>query len=186
MRAEAGANVDNAILEVMDCGRYAKTIAAPPMRWLEQRLQSYIAQCCLQAEHFGGYYLSLSQVELSLDLVLGRETVARELCAQLVRQGYILTSAGERCGAHWTPDTPEAEATARFNAVAEGVLCLRHWLNGQSLKIYHKGPVLRLEVTSYDLTFYKHHREVVKRDGTKEWRVAPLKRASTAWGPSSG
>ena len=61
-----------------------------------------------------------------------------------------------------------------FSAVAESVLCLRHWLNGQSLKVYQKGAVLRLEVTTYDLTFYKHHREVAKRDGSREWRTAPL------------
>src|SRR5260221_87805 len=188
LRAEGGEvrSVDNAIVEVGDWSRARELSAAPPMSWLEQRLQSYIAQCCPHAERFGGYYLSLSQVELSLDLVFGQESVARELCAQLVRQAILAVRASDGARFFGHQFSPEAEATARFNAVAEGVLCLRHWLNGQSLKVYHKGHVLRLELTIYDLTFYKHHREVVKRDGSKEWRVAPLKKSLYSLGDLFG
>ena len=179
-------SVDNALVEVGDWKKGGELSAAPPMEWLEERLQSYIARCCPHAERFGGYYLSLSQVELSLDLVLRSETVARDLCGALVRQAILGLRASDVARFFGHQFSAEAEMTARFNAVAEGVLCMRHWLNHQSLKIYHKGAVLRLEATSYDVTFYKHHREVVKRDGTKEWRVAPLKKSLYSLGTLFG
>ena len=69
----------------------------------------------------------------------------------------------------------EAEATTQLTTIQEGVLRVRHILGHQSLKLYNKGRVLRLEATTHDVRFFKHHREVIKRDGTKEWRVAPLK-----------
>ena len=179
-------SVDNAIVSTEDWARAAQMSAAPPMQWLEQRLQSYIAQCCPDAARFGGYYLTLSQVELSLDVVFRREAVARELCAQLTRQAILAVRVTDLARFFGHQFSPQAEATARFKAVAEGVLCMRHWLNSQSLKVYHKGPALRLEVTTYDLTFYKHHREVVKRDGRKEWRIAPLKRSLYSLGTLFG
>lgn len=188
LRAEAmgSRSIDNAMVEAGDWKRAGELSAEPPMEWLEKRLQSYIAQCCPHAERFGGYYLSLSQVELSLDLVFEREEVARDLCAQLVRQAILVLRANDVARFFGHQFSPEAEATARFNAVAEGVLCMRHWLNGQSLKVYQKGAVLRLEVTTYDPTFYRHHREVVKRNGTKEWRVAALKKSIYSLGSLFG
>jgi hypothetical protein len=179
-------SIDNAIVETKDWQQARALSAAPPMEWMEKRLQSYIALCCPHAERFGGYYLSLSQVELSLDLVFHSEAVARDLCAQLVRQGILALRASDLARFFGHQFSSQAEATARFNAVAEGVLCMRHWLNGQSLKLYHKANVLRLEVTTYDLTFYKHHREVVRRDGSKEWRVAPLKKSLYSLGTLFG
>jgi hypothetical protein len=179
-------SVDNALVETSDWSRAGVLSAAPPMEWLEERLQSYIARCCPDAARFGGYYLTLSQVELSLDLVFRRADVARELCEQLTRQAVLAVRVTDLARFFGHQFSPEAEATARFKSVAEGVLCMRHWLNGQSLKVYQKGVVLRLEVTTYDLTFYKHHREVAKRDGSKEWRVAPLKKSLYSLGTLFG
>jgi len=157
-----------------------------PMEWLEKRLQTYITRCCPDAARFGGYYLTLSQVELSLDLIFKSAVVVNELCAALTRQAVLAIRVTDLARFFGHQFSLEAEATARFKCVAEGVLCMRHWLNSQSLKVYTKGPVLRLEVTTYDLTFYKHHREVVKRDGTTEWRVAPLKKTLYSLGTLFG
>jgi hypothetical protein len=179
-------SVDNAIVETSDWARAAAASATPPLAWLEQRLQSYVAQCCPDADRFGGYYLTLSQVELSLDLVFRREATARELCEALTRQAILAVRVTDLARFFGHQFSAQAEATARCNTVAEGVLCLRHWLNGQSLKVYQKGAVLRLEVTTYDLTFYKHHREVVKRDGTHEWRIAPLRKSLYSLGTLFG
>jgi len=188
LRAEGleARSVDNAIVATNDWQRAGALSAKPPMEWLQKHLQSYIAQCCPDAARFGGYYLTLSQVELSLDLVFRSEATARELCEQLTRQAVLAVRVTDLARFFGHQFSAEAEATARFKSVAEGVLCMRHWLNGQSLKVYRKGAVLRLEVTTYDLTFYKHHREVAKRDGTTEWRVAPLKRSLYSLGTLFG
>jgi len=60
---------ENAILETGDWARTPSLSAEPPMAWLEARLQQYVAQCCPQAARFGGYCITLAQVELSLDLI---------------------------------------------------------------------------------------------------------------------
>jgi hypothetical protein len=40
--------------------------------------------------------------------------------------------------------------------------------------------VLRLETTTNDVSFFKHHRKVEHRDGHESREIAPLKRPSTA------
>ena len=46
-----------------------------------------------------------------------------------------------------------------------------------SIKMYDKfSKILRIETTSNDITLFKHYRKVEHRDGTKEDKVAPLKK----------
>lgn len=55
---------------------------------------------------------------------------------------------------------------------------IRHNLGRQSLKMYDKGGrVLRIEATSNDLTFFRHYRKVISRDGTTEYKMAALKKS---------
>ena len=73
--------------------------------------------------------------------------------------------------------SPEAKATSRFCTRVEGT-CIRHHLGRQSLKMYDRGGrVLRIEATSNDITFFRHHRKVEHRDGRTEYKVAPLKKS---------
>ena len=73
--------------------------------------------------------------------------------------------------------SPEATATSDFKRLVEGTR-VRHTLGRQSLKMYDKGGrVLRIEATSNDITFFRHYRKVVSRDGTAEYKMAPLKKS---------
>jgi hypothetical protein len=166
---------DNALVSCADWGKAQEQSAEVPMAWLEKRLQSYIAMCCPHAARFGGYYLTLAQVELSLDLVFKTEATATELCATLTRQALLVSRSGEVARFFGHEFSKEAEATSELKTVAEGVLRIRHVLGRQSLKLYNKGRVLRIEATTHDVSFFKHYREVVKRDGTREHKRAPLK-----------
>jgi hypothetical protein len=177
---------DNALVQCGDWARARALSAEPPMEWLQERLQSYVQRCCPDAARFGGYYLTLAQVELSLDLVFQSAETATELCANLVRQGVLIGRAGEVARFFGHEFSAEAEATTKFKTEVEGVLRLRHFLGQQSLKLYNKGRVLRIEATTHDVSFFKHHREVVKRDGTREWKVAPLKSSLFSLGTLSG
>ena len=70
-----------------------------------------------------------------------------------------------------------AEAMSDFKTVVEGMR-IKHTLGRQSLKMYDKGGrVLRIEATSNDITFFRHYRKVVSRDGREEYKVAPLKKS---------
>jgi hypothetical protein len=166
---------DNAIVSCSNWKTAAKLSGEPPLQWLEERLQSYLRECCPHAARFGGYYLTLAQVECSLDLIFRGEETVSELCAQLTRQAVLLARAGDVARFFGHEFSPEAEATTQFKTIQEGVLRIRHILGNQSLKLYNKGRVLRIEATTHDVKFFKHYREVAKRDGTKEHKIAPLK-----------
>jgi len=46
-----------------------------------------------------------------------------------------------------------------------------------SIKMYDKfGRVLRIETTTNDVSFFKHHRTVEHRDGSDEFKLAPLRK----------
>jgi hypothetical protein len=177
---------DNAVVAVSNWAQAQALSSQPPMAALEERLQHYVARCCPQAARFGGYYLTLAQVELSLDLVFQEEPLVSELGAELTRQAMLIARAGEVARFFGHEFSPEAEATTRFGTVREGVLRVRHFLGDQSIKLYNKGVVLRIEVTTHDVRFFKHHREVKKRDGTSQWKVAPLKKSLFSLGTLQG
>jgi len=43
-----------------------------------------------------------------------------------------------------------------------------------SIKMYDKfGRVLRIETTTNDVSFFKHHRNVEQRDGSTVFKLAP-------------
>src|SRR5690606_32250098 len=66
---------------------------------------------------------------------------------------------------------------SRFSTRVEGT-CIRHHLGKQSIKMYDRGGrILRIEGTSNDITFFRHHRKVEHKDGTSEYKVAPLKKS---------
>ena len=132
------------------------------------------------------------QVEYSLDLVFkGREPLA-PLYEQISRQAVLAVRVPDMARFWDKRYSPEAVATSDFKTLVEGTR-VRHTLGRQSLKMYDKGGrVLRIEATSNDITFFRHYRKrlahppaslvpsassVVSRDGTAEYKMAPLKKS---------
>lgn len=61
---------------------------------------------------------------------------------------------------------------------------IRHTMGPASLKMYDKcGVVLRIETTANDVSFFKHHRTVVHRDGTRTFKLAPLRKSIYSMAP---
>jgi hypothetical protein len=107
------------------------------------------------------------QVEYSLDLVFKRREQLAPLYEQLSRHAVLAVRVPDLARFWGKRYSPEAEATSDFKTLVEGTR-IRHALGRQSLKMYDKGGrVLRLEATSNDITFFRHYRKVVSRDGTK-------------------
>ncbi len=70
-----------------------------------------------------------------------------------------------------------AEAQSDFKTVVEGTR-VKHVLGRQSIKMYDKfSRVLRIEATSNDITFFRHYRKVVGRDGRGQYKMASLKKS---------
>jgi hypothetical protein len=57
-------------------------------------------------------------------------------------------------------------------------LRLKHSFGPASVKLYNRpGGILRLEMTTYDVSFFRHYRQVVHQDGTKEQMLATMKKS---------
>jgi hypothetical protein len=68
------------------------------------------------------------------------------------------------------------EVGSQFSTRIEGT-CIKHRFGSASIKMYDKfGCVLRIETTTNDVSFFKHHRKVEHRDGPPTRELAPLKK----------
>jgi hypothetical protein len=109
--------------------------------------------------------------------VFRRAEDLRPLYEEISRQA-VLTVRIDEMARFWDKRlSPEARAATRFFTRVEGT-CIRHHLGLQSLKMYDRGGrILRIEATSNDITFFRHHRKVEHKDGSTEHKVAPLKKS---------
>jgi hypothetical protein len=63
-----------------------------------------------------------------------------------------------------------------FHTRLEGTR-IKHHMGAAAIKMYDKHQlVLRIETTTNDVSFFKHHREVVHRDRTREMKLAKVKK----------
>jgi hypothetical protein len=169
---------DNSFVEIADWARAQKLVRAFPVAQWERKFHELAAQFCPVLETFRrGYHWTVMQVEYSLDLVFKRRELLATLYEQISRHAVLAVRVPDMArfwGKHYSA---EAEATSDFKTLVEGTR-IKHTLGRQSLKMYDKsGRVLRIEATSNDITFFRHYRKVVSRDGREKYKVAPLKKS---------
>ena len=71
---------------------------------------------------------------------------------------------------------PAQEIGSQFATRIEGT-CIKHHFGKCSIKMYDKhGIVLRIETTTNDVSFFKHHRKVEHRDGPPTRGLASVKK----------
>ncbi len=69
------------------------------------------------------------------------------------------------------------EIGSQFSTRIEGT-CIKHRFGKCSIKMYDKlGVVLRIETTTNDVSFFKHHRKVEHRQGPPTRELAPVKKS---------
>ena len=79
-------------------------------------------------------------------------------------------------GRHITPLLAQ-EIGSQFSTRIEGT-CIKHRFGKCSIKMYDKlGIVLRIETTTNDVSFFKHHRKVEHRKGPPTRDLAPVKKS---------
>lgn len=171
---------DNAFVRVADLDR-AQTLAdALKPAELHRRLDRYAQQFCPVLEVFGqDYHWSLMQVEYATDLIFRSEAMLKPLYEQLAREAVLAVKAEQVAnflGKKLTPQLAQ-EIGSRFATRIEGT-CLKHRFGKTGVKMYDKfGRVLRLETTTNDVSFFKHHRKVEHRDRHTTRELAPLKKS---------
>jgi hypothetical protein len=173
------ATADNSFIRVDDWNQAQQLADSFSPDDLHRILDRYAAICCPVLDAFGQvYHWSLMQVEYSTDLVFNSEQVMKALYEELSRQAILSVKAEQVASFLGKKITPQLaqEIGSRFATRIEGT-CIKHRLGKASVKMYDKfGRVLRLETTTNDVSFFKHHRKVEHRNGTIERAIAPIKK----------
>ncbi len=125
------------------------------------------------------YPVNTYQAEYSTDLVFKSEKILGSLYQQLAREAVLSVKAEQVATFLGKKITPQlaAEIGSRLSTRIEGT-CIKHRFDSCSIKIYDKlGRILRIETTTNDVSFFKHHRKVEHRSGRVTREVAPLKKS---------
>jgi len=169
---------DTALVEISDWARAQQLSDGFAVQPLREKLDAFARRFCPPSTRFeAGYHWSVMQVEYALDVVFRSAADLHPLYEEISRQAVLAVKI-EDMARFWDKRlSPEAQATSRFFTRVEGT-CIRHHLGWQTLKMYDRGGyVLRIEATSNDITFFRHHRKVEHRTGPAEYKVAPLKKS---------
>ena len=171
---------DNAFLHIDDWDRAQQLADRLCPDLLRQILDRYAQQCCPVLDVFGQtYHWSLMQVECSTDLVFRSEATMRPLYEAISREAIVSVKAPQAMhflGKKMSPQLMQ-EVESRLSTRIEGT-CIKHRLGKHSVKMYDKfGRVLRIETTTNDVSFFKHHRKVEHRDGQATRELAGVKKS---------
>jgi hypothetical protein len=171
---------DNAFVRIADFVRAQELADTFKPELLHRHLDRYAQACCPVLDVFAQvYHWSIMQAEYSTDLVFKSEQILRHLYEQLAREAVLCVKAEQVATFLGKKITPQlaAEIGSRLSTRIEGT-CIKHKFDSCSIKIYDKfARILRIETTTNDVSFFKHHRKVEHRSGRATREVAPLKKS---------
>jgi DNA-binding HxlR family transcriptional regulator len=174
------AMADNAFIRIDDFARAQLLSDQLKPDDLHRILDRYARMCCPVQEEFGQqYHWSLMQTEYSTDLMFRSDAILSTLYGELSRQAVLAVKAEQVSSFLGKKITPQLaqELGSRLSTRIEGT-CIKHRMGSASVKIYDKFKrVLRIETTTNDVSFFKHHRKVEHRDGSITRELAPLKKS---------
>ncbi len=171
--------IDNSFLAIDDFAKAQELADNIDVRRLQKNLNQFAEKFCPVIRHFSsGYYWSLMQIEYSTDIVFKRQIDLQPLYEHMVstaihavKADNIATFLGRKLNGNY-----QGEMGNDFHTRIQGTR-IKHHMGHVSIKMYDKlGIVLRIETTVNDVTFFKHHRKVEHRNGTKEIKLAPVRK----------
>ena len=129
------------------------------------------------------YYWTVWQSEVAKDYLFESGEMLKPLMNDFLRHSLI-TGTGERIlqyfgnpvkanGQPYPRSNPEI--LTRANCWYNG-LRVRHWNNGNSVKLYNEHNVLRFEMTMNDPTQFKIHRHSMNQDKTEPKQFLPMRK----------
>jgi hypothetical protein len=169
---------DNAFVRICDWKRAQELASGFSVKEWEMKFYALVASFCPVVEKFPrGYHWNVMQVEHSLDVVFKKREVLAPLYEEISRQAVVAVRVPDMARFWSKRYSPEAEAQSDFKTVVQGTR-IKHSLGRQSIKMDDKGGrVRRIETSSNDITFFRHYRKVVGRDGQEEYKMAALKKS---------
>lgn len=171
--------LDNAFVHLEDPVATQKLADAIRPDRLHKRLDQAVQAYCPIARHFAsGYHWTIMQTEYATDIVFKRQQDLQPVYEELVRTAVhavkpddVATFLGRKLSSNF-----EDELGNDFHTRIQGTR-IKHFMGPAAIKMYDKaGMVLRIETTVNDVSFFKHYRKVVHRDGTESQKFAPFKK----------
>lgn len=175
--------VDNTFVSISDFAKAQDIANGFSAKLLHQELNRLASVYCPVLSRFTDtfpepYHWSIMQAEYATDIIFKCREDLTLLYDSLVRTAIhavkadnVATFLGRKLHGNF-----EGEIGNDFHTRIEGTR-IKHHMGWAAIKMYDKfGLVLRIETTVNDVTVFKHHREVVHRDNTREMKLAPMKK----------
>jgi hypothetical protein len=171
---------DNAFVSVSDYELAQKLSDGVDAKGIHKILDGCANRWCpLPNEWNISYQWTLAEVEYSLDIIFKDAGTLKPLYDNIIETAMhtitpenIANFLGKRFSLQF-----DGEAGSRYNKRILGTR-IKHQLGDTSVKVYDKfGSILRIEVTSNDVSEMRVFRPVVKRDGTTVSKMAPVKKS---------
>jgi len=170
---------DNAFTEISDWDKAQNLSDHIRVEDLHQVLDILAARYCPVIRKLNVMYRwSIMQVEYATDIVFRNPEDLKFLYEAIIHTAIhsvkpenIATFLGQKFHGNY-----QGEMGTRFNKRILGTR-IKHQMGAVSIKMYDKfGTVLRIETTVNNVSQFKYAREVQRRDGTKEYKNAPMKK----------
>jgi hypothetical protein len=124
------------------------------------------------------YHWSVMQAEYATGIVFGKQEDLQAIYSEItataihtVKPDHIATFSGQKLDPRY-----QGETGNNYHVRIEGTRT-KHATGASSIKMYGKsGNILRVETACNDISFFKHFREAVHRDGTTSNQMASLKK----------
>ena len=171
--------IDNAFDSITDVARAQQLADEIPTEKIHRKLDEFAWKFCPVYKQLKlRYHYTIMQAEYATDIVFKKQQDLQALYSELiataihtVKPDNIATFLGRKLDSRY-----EGEAGNNYNIRLEGSR-IKHAMGTASIKMYDKfQKILRIETTINNVSFFKHYREVVHRDGTTSMQMATLKK----------
>jgi len=177
---------DNAFLHIDDFAAAQRIADALDVGPVHKALDRFAAVFCPAARAFRcRYQWTLMQVEYATDIVFRSREDLADLYQGIVRTAVHAVKVDDVAGFLGRKLTAayRGELGTDFKTRIYGTR-LKHYMGRSSIKIYDKfGSILRIETTTNDVSFFKHHRQVTQKDGQIRFRLAPVRKTIYSLNP---
>jgi hypothetical protein len=171
--------IDNAFITIDHWDKAQKISNNLSIEKLHEKLKAFAAKYCPVHKMFKQqYHWSIMQCEYATDIVFKKQEDLKPLYEQLIAKAIhsvkpenIITFFGKKIHGKY-----EGEVGNNYQVRIEGSR-IKHSMGKASIKMYDKfAHILRIETTVNDVTFFKHYREVIHRDGSTTQKEASMKK----------
>jgi DNA-binding MarR family transcriptional regulator len=171
--------IDNAFVQIEDWSKAQQISDNLKVERLHDRLDEFAGRFCPVHKEFNQrYHWSIMQCEYATDIVFKKQKELKPIYEELiacaihtVKPENIVTFLGKKMHGKY-----KGELGNQYHVRIEGSR-IKHNMGKASIKMYDKfGQILRIETTVNDVSFFKHYREVIQRDGSVVQKEAAMRK----------